>query len=118
MRRARIGKAHVIEGDPAAHEPAGKAVQEAQDVVLSDPGGYELVKIPGGTFRMGSPELEAGRWGTEGPVHEVQVPDFYLGRYPVTNEEYGRFLTENPDVPESAYWADRRFNQPRQPVSG
>jgi formylglycine-generating enzyme required for sulfatase activity len=96
---------------------AQRATQAAQDILISEPGGYELVKIPGGTFRMGS-KWEVRRlfaWDDEEPIHEVQVPDFYLGRYPVTNEEYGRFLTENPDVPEPKYWADRRFNQPRQP---
>jgi len=41
-----------------------------------------------------------------------------MGRYPVTNEEYGRFLQENPHAPEPRYWADRRFNQPTQPVVG
>lgn len=41
-----------------------------------------------------------------------------MGRYPVTNEEYGLFLKENPDAPEPEYWSDRRFNQPRQPVVG
>jgi formylglycine-generating enzyme required for sulfatase activity len=46
------------------------------------------------------------------------VTDFYLGRYPVTNEEYGRFLNENADEPEPEYWAVRELNQPRQPVVG
>jgi formylglycine-generating enzyme required for sulfatase activity len=41
-----------------------------------------------------------------------------MGRYPVTNEEYGRFLTENPGVKEPGYWGDSRFNNPRQPVVG
>lgn len=95
-----------------------RARQAGQDVFISEPGGYELVRIPGGVFLMGSPEQEAGRYGWEGPLHEVQVPNFYLGRYPVTNEEYGRFLKENPKVKEPAYWADRKFNQPRQPVVG
>src|SRR3989304_3668 len=60
----------------------------------------------------------------ERPLHEVQVSDFYLGRYPVTNEEYGRFLQKNPEVKEPRhwsdlnYWADRRFNLLRQPVVG
>lgn len=49
-----------------------------------------------GVFFMGSPEQEAGRLQFESPLHEVQVPGFYLGRYPVTNEEYARFLKENP----------------------
>lgn len=46
------------------------------------------------------------------------MPDFYLGRYPVTNEEYARFLKANPKVFEPGYWADRKYNQPRQPVVG
>ena len=95
-----------------------RARQAGQDVFISEPGGYELVKIPGGIFLMGSPEQEAGRDDSEGPLHEVQVPDFYLGRYPVTNEEYARFLKDNPEIEEPKYWADRQFNQPRQPVFG
>ncbi|KAB2832406.1 MAG: formylglycine-generating enzyme family protein, partial [Candidatus Brocadia sp.] len=43
---------------------------------------------------------------------------FYMGRYPVTNEEYARFLKANPTVTEPAYWADRKYNQPKQPVVG
>jgi len=72
----------------------------AMDVVTAKQGGYELVKIYGGKFRMGSPETETGHRESESPLHEVKVPDFYLGRFPVTNEEYGRFLKENPDTPE------------------
>lgn len=94
------------------------AVHAGQDVIKPEPSGYELVRIPGGVFLMGSPEQEAGRFHTEGPLHEVQVPVFYLGRYPVTNEEYGRFLKDNPEIEEPKYWAVRKFNQPRQPVVG
>ncbi len=97
---------------------AEQTAQLVQDVIIADPGGYELVKIPGGVFRMGSPTTEAGLGGNEGPRHPVQVPDFYLGRYPVTNEAYAQFLAANPDVREPEYWADRQFNQPRQPVVG
>jgi sulfatase modifying factor 1 len=83
-------------------------------LIRSRKGGCELVLVPGGRFEMGS---ELGP-SDERPVHEVHVPAFYLGRYPVTNEEYARFLEENPGTKEPAYWADRRFNQPRQPVVG
>jgi len=41
-----------------------------------------------------------------------------MGRYPVTNEEYGRYLAENPKAKEPDYWAKREFNQPQQPVVG
>ncbi len=67
---------------------------------------------------MGSPESEGERFSNEGPLHKVTVSDFYMGRYPVTNEEYGLFLQDNPDVLEPVYWADRQYNQPRQPVVG
>jgi formylglycine-generating enzyme required for sulfatase activity len=43
---------------------------------------------------------------------------FYLGRYPVTNEDYAQFLQANPFEKEPEYWADRRLNQARQPVVG
>jgi formylglycine-generating enzyme required for sulfatase activity len=56
--------------------------------------------------------------GREGPQHEVTVRSFYIGRYPVTNEEYARLLQANPDVREPEYWSDRSFNQARQPVVG
>jgi formylglycine-generating enzyme required for sulfatase activity len=90
----------------------------AQPVRMSENGGVELVLIPGGAFLMGSPESERGRADWEGPAHNVTVKPFHLGRYPVTNEEYGRFMQAKADVKEPAYWADRNFNQARQPVVG
>jgi len=95
-----------------------RAKQAVQEVVYAERGGYELVRIPGGVFMMGSEPSEEGHFEYEGPLHEVRVPDFYMGRYPVTNEEYGRFLEDNPKAEAPGYWADRRFNQPRQPVVG
>ena len=82
------------------------------------PSEYELVRIPAGEFLMGSPETEEGRWDDEGPQHKVAVEAFYMGRYPVTNKEYGRFLEQNPEVEKPEYWSDRKFNQPNQPVVG
>ncbi len=56
--------------------------------------------------------------GSEGHLHEIHVPEFYMGRYPVTNEEYERFLDSNPKAPEPKHWSDRKYTQPRQPVVG
>lgn len=92
--------------------------EERQDVIVSEPSGYELVYIPGGVFMMGSPESEKDRDDDEGPQHEVSVPAFYMGRYPVTNAEYGKFLSQSKDTKEPAYWGDRKYNQLRQPVVG
>jgi formylglycine-generating enzyme required for sulfatase activity len=80
-------------------------------------GGVDLVLIPGGEFLMGSPPDEEGRRDNE-KQHRVKVSPFWLGRYPVTNEQYGRFLKENPAIEPPKFWGDRRFNQAQQPVVG
>jgi formylglycine-generating enzyme required for sulfatase activity len=53
----------------------------------------EMVSILGGTFLMGSPETEPGRQDREGPQHEVTVPEFFMGRYSVTQAQW-RFVAE------------------------
>jgi formylglycine-generating enzyme required for sulfatase activity len=56
----------------------------------------EMVPIPGGSFLMGSPESEKGRYKRESPQHGVNVPSFFLGRYPVTQIQYERVMKKNP----------------------
>ncbi len=41
-----------------------------------------------------------------------------MGRYPVTNGEYGRFLEENKGTNEPVFWGDRKYGQSQQPVVG
>ncbi|MEY3284139.1 MAG: hypothetical protein RIR86_2152 [Acidobacteriota bacterium] len=48
----------------------------------------EMVLIPAGSFVMGSPEDESRRTEDEGPQHEVILHSFYMGRYPVTQEQW------------------------------
>ena len=91
-------------------------LQTVPDRITTQNGGVELILIPGGRFRMGSPDGVGN--DDERPMHEVNIRTFYLGHYPVTNEEYAHFLEANPKERQPAYWADRRFNQARQPVVG
>jgi hypothetical protein len=67
--------------------------------------GCELVWIPGGEFLMGSPDAEDWRNERDGPQHLVRVPGFNMGRYPVTNKAYGRFLDENLKAIEPEFWS-------------
>ncbi|MBS0210595.1 MAG: formylglycine-generating enzyme family protein [Planctomycetes bacterium] len=53
---------------------------------------FEMVPIRGGTFRMGSPDSEAKRKADEGPVHEVKISPFWMGKYEVTWDEYEIFM--------------------------
>jgi formylglycine-generating enzyme required for sulfatase activity len=52
---------------------------------------FEMLPIPGGTFRMGSPETEAGRSDDEGPQHEVAIDPFWMGKCEVSWAEYDQW---------------------------
>jgi len=56
----------------------------------------EMVKIPGGRFLMGSPETEVGSFDNERPQHYVDVPEFFMGKYPVTQAQWQAVMGNNP----------------------
>ncbi|MFN6035550.1 MAG: formylglycine-generating enzyme family protein, partial [Dolichospermum sp.] len=56
----------------------------------------DMVQIPGGSFKMGSPESEKGRSQNESPQHEVNVPGFSMGKFVVTQEQYQQIMGKNP----------------------
>jgi formylglycine-generating enzyme required for sulfatase activity len=56
-----------------------------------------LVFIPPGTFRMGSPPDEVDRWDDEGPQTAVTISrGFWMGKYEVTQGEYLALMGSNP----------------------
>ncbi len=55
----------------------------------------EMVYIPGGTFKMGSPEKEAGRSENE-KQYSVTLSPFYMGKYPVTQAQWEAVMGSNP----------------------
>ncbi|MBE9207475.1 SUMF1/EgtB/PvdO family nonheme iron enzyme [Nostoc sp. LEGE 06077] len=48
----------------------------------------DMVAIPGGKFLMGSPESELERRDSESPQHNVTVPPFFMGKFPVTQAQW------------------------------
>lgn len=59
--------------------------------------GMEFVLVPAGEFEMGSPLREKRRKLWESPVHRVTIKyPFYLGRYPVTQEQWSKVMGNNP----------------------
>ena len=75
--------------------------------------GSILVYVPGGDFLLGAENHPFSR-----PVRRVNLSPFWIGKFLVTNEQYARFLAENPSRPKPAFGDDARFNQPRLPVVG
>ena len=54
--------------------------------------GIELCLVPAGDFVMGRPEHEG--YDSEHPEHVIYLDPYYIARYPVTNEQYARFVQE------------------------
>ncbi len=103
-----VGVALVLSGEPVVVLEPEAAGDDASDTVaprLRPPKGRfvqskDLVPIPAGSFRMGSPDAEEGRWDDEGPVHEVRVSAFQCLRTPVTRQLYEKVMGEDPGWPE------------------
>ena len=56
-----------------------------------------MVWIPCGTFTMGSPDSELGRYSDEGPQTRVTLSQgFWMGKYEVTQGEYLAVMGSNP----------------------
>ena len=68
-----------------------------------------MVFIPAGAFRMGSPTNEVDRYSDEGPQTDVIISrGFWMGKYEVTQGEYEELMGNNPS------W----FNGAQDPVWG
>ncbi|NCR55353.1 MAG: SUMF1/EgtB/PvdO family nonheme iron enzyme [Microcystis aeruginosa L211-07] len=67
-----------------------KIIRQTETVILPN-FNLEMVDIPAGKFNMGSNEYE-----DEKPIHEVIVPAFQIGKYPVTQAQYQAVMGNNP----------------------
>ena len=67
----------------------------------------ELVLIPAGEFLMGAPDADKGASSDFKPQHQVRITkSFYLGKYPVTQEQWEAVMGNNPS----------HFKGPKNPV--
>ncbi len=55
---------------------------------------FEMIAIPGGTFKMGSPEKEPFRNPDESPQHEVSLSPFFMAEVETTWDMYWAFYAE------------------------
>lgn len=96
----------VTAGDPpSAGCPAGLA---PLSLCRDCPDCPEMVVIPAGSFMMGSPGSEEGRFDSEGPLHEVTIKSFGLARTEATFDQWqacvdGGGCASNPN-PDDGGW--------------
>lgn len=78
--------------------------------------GGKMVLVGAGEFVMGTDEGNPD----EAPAHNVTLPDFYIDKYEVTNEQYARFCKETgrPEPFNPAALPNYFQENPRKPVMG
>jgi formylglycine-generating enzyme required for sulfatase activity len=69
--------------------------KKAEEASKADPFHDSMVLVKGGTFDMGDTFGDGD--SSELPVHEVSVPDFYMGKYPVTQAQWKAVMEASPD---------------------
>jgi formylglycine-generating enzyme required for sulfatase activity len=55
----------------------------------------DMIFIKGDTFTMGSPDSELDSSNNESPQHLVTIPDFYMGKYAVTQAQWRAIMGKN-----------------------
>ncbi|MCP4663030.1 MAG: formylglycine-generating enzyme family protein [bacterium] len=60
----------------------------------TDANGIVCVRIPAGTFKMGSAGDDPFASEVEKPAHHVTLNEFWISKYPITNEQYRRLRLE------------------------
>jgi len=76
---------------------------------------FEMVFIPEGAFQMGSPETEEARNSNESPQHVVTIAPFFMGKYPVTQEQWD-IVVGLPKINRDLKLAPSQFKGSNRPV--
>lgn len=75
----------------------------------------EMVRIPAGEFLMGAGEGEEGARESEYPQHLVKVPEFWIGKYAVTQAQW-RAVAAMPKVERDVASDPAHFRGDNHPV--
>ncbi|MCD4728317.1 MAG: formylglycine-generating enzyme family protein [Pirellulales bacterium] len=74
--------------NPSAEAKTEKAMKPYAEKIVGTDVKFEMVPIPGGVFKLGSPADEEDRQDDEGPQVEVKIEPFWMGKCEVTWNEY------------------------------
>jgi gamma-glutamyl hercynylcysteine S-oxide synthase len=83
--------------------PGGLAPR-ASDRAATGDGGLDLVEIPAGAWEIGAGP-EGFAYDNERPRHRVELPAFQIGRTPITNATFLRFV-EGGGYQRREWWSD------------
>lgn len=75
-------------------DAAEASVSGEQGVITDSVTGMQFIFVKGGCFNMGDTFGDGEK--NEAPVHEVCVPDLYVGKYEVTQSQWKKVMGNNP----------------------
>ena len=75
----------------------------------------DMVRIPGGRFMMGAAEREAGASDDEYPQHEVTIPEFWMGKFAVTQAQW-QAVAELKKIERDLESDPARFKGAKRPI--
>ncbi len=96
----------------------------------------ELLKVAAGPFLMGSADTDTQADSDEKPQHRLELPDFWIGRTPITNAQFRPFVEgdgysnraywtapgwewrQKEAITQPGYWTEPKWNLADQPVVG
>jgi formylglycine-generating enzyme required for sulfatase activity len=81
-------------GEPPPTTVRQEALARPGDTIRDCDKCPEVILLPGGSFSMGSNDSEAKRTSEEGPLHNVVIKPFGMGRFPITKQQFSAFLAE------------------------
>ena len=92
----------------------GEIPQSTIETIVVNGVKFNMVKIKGGTFRMGATSEQSNYDNDEKPVHSVTLSDYYMGETEVTQELWeavmgsnpSRFMGDNQRPVERVSWDD------------
>ena len=100
-------QARVTADESKVADGAAKLPRKEFSAELGNGVKLEMVLVPAGSFKMGSPDTDKDAYSAEKPQHEVRITrPFHLGKYLVTQQQWEVVMGNNPS----------RFKGPRNPV--
>jgi uncharacterized repeat protein (TIGR02543 family) len=97
IRAGGVGDIYLVNGNATLYAKwTLKVVGGNEDGETRTISGIECVLVKTGTFMMGSPTTESGRWDDE-TQHQVTIMrDYWVSKYPVTQGQYKAAMGTNP----------------------
>ncbi len=86
--------------------------------IPKSPISFNMIAIPGGTFKMGSPPEEPFREEDEGPVREVEISPFFMAEIEVSWDEYLAFYVQTASEGRSTDTEGTRKKNDLDAISG